>query len=254
MTLTTEVRVEGASVHVLATVHGLASEEERARAAFAAVSPRALAIGLSPEAVAGILHHLRERERLAREPPPPPPPRPAVPRRHKDGTLVEEDVDDPYEYEAEDLLTDSEAVYGLALQRYGKVRLPPRELTAAIVLAQAAKIPFFGVDFPEEEYAEVFTSNVTTWALLRYTRRTRKLEKRPPEAATARDFALAWDAALRKVRGYDAVEKARERRIAEAATVLARQHGRVLLLVEAAREAGVVAALRAPATPDAKAP
>lgn len=236
----TRVTVDGGTVHVVATVHGLASEEARVRDAFAAVRPRCVALGLSAESVAGLMHHLRTRD----EPRAPRPEPPAVPRRHKDGTLVEEDVEDDYEYEAAELLTDSEVVYGLSLQQFGKVLLPPRDLLAAVQLAGEADIPVRGVDLSEEEYGDAFARHLGTWALMRYTRRTRRLERRPPKAASAREFALAWDAELRRVTGYDALEQERERLIAERARALAREHGTVLLIVEVAREDGVLAALR----------
>lgn len=225
---TTAVEVPGGAVHVLATVHGLATEAARVEDAFRRVAPRVVALALGVEGVAGLRHHLaRKAEPVAPKAPAP-------------------DGDDPYEYDAEDLLADSEIAYGLALQKFGKVLLPPPDLLAAVRLADESKLPIYGVDFSEEQYGEAFAKHVTAWALFRYSRRSRRIEKRPPKAATAREFALAWDAHLTRVKGYATLEREREARIAAGAKALAREHGAVLLVVDPPREAGVLARLREP--------
>lgn len=238
------VAVDGGSVHVVSTIQGLAGEAERVRAAFEDVNPRVVALGLGPEGVAGLMHYLKEKERASVEPPPPPPEKPAEPRRHKDGTYYWEDVEDPYDYDAAEMLTESEAAYGIALRAFGDVKLPPRDLLVAVELAGKAGVPVLGVDLSEEEYGEEFSKRVSTWGLLRYTRRVNKLSRRPPKAENARDFVLAWDAALRRVKAVDGLERAREHTMADRARALAKEHGDVLLVVEVPREAGVVAALR----------
>jgi hypothetical protein len=206
------VAVEGGEVVVLATVQGLVAEAERVRAAFDAVSPRAVALGISPEAAGALLRH-----------------------------QPVEGVD------LFDELPDAEFAYAVRLQEYGEVGLPPPDLLEAARLAKERGVTLYGADLPEEKYEDVFAAEVSAWGLLRYGRVQRKLVKRPPAAPDARAFALAWDAAVRRVKGIDRVEKAREAHVAASARTLARQAGGpVLLVVDAAREAGVLQALRGP--------
>ncbi len=203
------VAVDGGEVILVATVQGLVAEAERVREAFEATQPRAVALGVSPEAAAALLRH---------EP--------------VEGV-------DPF-----DDLPDAELAYSVRLQEYGPVALPPPDLMEAVRLARAADVPVRGADLPEARYEDVFASEVSAWGLLRYGRVQRKLVKRPPKAADARAFALAWDAAVRRVKGIDRVERAREAHIASAARLIAREVGSpALLVLDAAREAGVLQAL-----------
>jgi hypothetical protein len=204
------VAVEGGEVVLLPTVRGLVSEAQRVREAFAEGRPTVVALGASPEATAALLRF---------EPSP--------------GLDLYED------------LPDAELAYSARLQAYGEVALPPPDLMEAARLAKEAGVPLRGADLPEARYEDVFAAEVSAWGLLRYGRVQRKLVKRPPAAADARAFALAWDAAIRKVKGLDRVEKARESHMAQAARLLVREHGGpALLVVDVARAEGVLACLR----------
>lgn len=206
----TRVTVPGGEVSVLATVHGLLAEKERVRAAFLDERPFAVALGVGPEAAAA----------LARYEPQP-------------------DVD-PFED-----LPDHDYVYSVRLSAFGPVDLPPPDLLEAARLAKEHGTPLYGVDLSEEAYEDAFAEEVGGWGFLRYGRIQKKLARAPPAAADARAFSLAWDAAIRKVKGIAAVEARRERHIAAGARALAEKvQGRVLLVVDAPREAGVLTALR----------
>lgn len=203
-------------VILLATVQGLVAEQERAIAALRKERPHVVAIAQSPESVAGLMRY---------EPDP-------------EADLFED-------------LPDHDLVYSLKLREFGDVSLPAPDLLAAIRWAQEHGAAVFGVDLPEESYEDLFTKQVSTWGFLRYGRIQRRLAKRPPRAADARSFTLAWDAAIRKVKGIARVEAERERAIARNALALAREKGaKVLLIVEAAREAGVAERLGEGSTRD----
>lgn len=203
--------VPGGEVLLLSTVQGLASEAARVREAFARAEPQAVALGLSPEAVAALLRYEPDPEA------------------------------DPFED-----LGDHEYVFAYKLKEYGEVGLPPPDVMEAVRLARESGVPLHGVDLTEERYEDAFTANVNWWGLLRYGRVQRKLARKPPHAPDARAFSLAWDARVRRVKGLARIEALREETIAAGARALAKQAGgRVLLLVDAPREAGVARALRA---------
>lgn len=198
-------RVGSGEVIVLGTVQGLASEAERALAAIEAEQPDIIALGVSAESVASLLRYVPDPEL----------------------DLIEE-------------LPDHDYVYSIKLREFGDVALPAPDLLAAVHWAQDHAIPIFGVDLAEETYEDLFTKEVSTWGFLRYGRIQRRLAKKPPRAADPLAFTLAWDAAIRRVKGIHRVEEHREDAIAANASQLAREKSaKVLLLLEAAREAGV---------------
>ncbi|HVM44616.1 MAG TPA: hypothetical protein VM582_01675 [Candidatus Thermoplasmatota archaeon] len=198
-------RIGEGEVLLLATVQGLVSERDRAYAALKVERPDVVAIAQSPESVATLLRY-----------------EPA-----EDEDLFED-------------LPDHDYVYSLRLREFGDVSLPAPDLLAAVRWAQDEGVPVFGVDMPEEAYEDLFTKEVSTWGFLRYGRIQRRLAKRPPKAKDPLSFTLAWDATIRKVKGIARVEAERERVIARNAAALAREKGaKVLLIVEAARQAGV---------------
>lgn len=209
------VRAPHGEVRVVATVQGLVAEADRVREAFRACAPKAVALGVSPEAAAALLRYEIDHE------------------------------NDPFED-----LPEHDYAYSIRLREYGDVALPPPDLQEAVHLAREAGVSVYGVDLPDETYEEMFTKEVSALALLRYGRIQRRLVKRPPKADDARGFTLAWDAAIRKVRGLDRLERAREERIAEQALALnGKVQGAVLLVVDLPRASGVLACLRASEAP-----
>lgn len=203
------VRSGDGEVVVLASVHGLVAERERVLRVLDAESPQVVAVGLSAESVATLLRY---------EPQP---------------------DEDPFED-----VPDHDFVYSVKLGEFGDVSLPPPDLLAAVRWARERGVACFGVDLGEEAYEELFTKSVSTWGLLRYGRIQRRLARKPPRAPDARAFSLAWDARIRNVKGIAKVESERERVMAASAARLARERGaRVVLVIDAPREQGVLQAL-----------
>ncbi len=203
--------VEGGEVVLVSTVQGLVSERDRVVEVLAKEDPAAVAFGLSPESVAELLRYRPEPDF------------------------------DPFEE-----LPDHDYIYSVKLAEYGDIDLPAPDLMGALAWARENERRFFGVDLTEEAYEDLFTRTVSTFGLLRYGRIQRNLAKRPPKAPDARAFAIAWDSRIRKVRGLRLVEAARERHMAsQVARVVAEVAGRVVLIVDAPREAGTAAAIRA---------
>ena len=202
-------------VLLFSTVQGLVSEVARVQEAFRDARPQALALGLSPESVAALLRYAPGMEGAS------------------EADLFED-------------LSDHEYVFAVKLKEYGEVALPPPDVLEAARLAQEAGAGVFGVDLTEEQYEDAFTDEIGALGLLRYGRVQRRLARRPPRAPDARSFSLAWDAAVRRVKGIARVEARREAAIAARARALAAEvGGTVLLLVDAPREEGVARALRA---------
>ena len=202
--------VGSARVHVLGAVHGLMSEAAVVEEAFRASQPDAVALGIAPGELDGLDEHARG---------------------------------EPSEPDQEVTIDPSEH-YALGLSRYGDIGLPPPDLVAAVALAREHGVEPVAVDLDGTQYDEIFAANVGPFAFFRYGRRVQKMGKRPPRAPDAVAFALAWDARIRALRGFDRVEAAREEAIARRVEDLATRHRSVLVLVDVARAEGVVARLK----------
>jgi hypothetical protein len=211
MTQVERVRLPVGEVVVVASVHGLVAEADAVRDAFDDARPAAVALAVAPEAAAALARYQPDPEH------------------------------DPFEE-----LPDHEVAYATALAAYGDVDLPPPDLREAARLAAERAVPLYGVDLGEEAYEDAFTEEVGGWGFLRYGSVQRGLARKPPKAADAHAFSLAWDAAVRRVSGIARVEARREAHIGATTRALAeRVNGPVLLVVDAPRASGVLAALRA---------
>lgn len=196
-----EVRVGGSSVLVVDTVFGLEAEADVVDDALEGFDPDAVALGVSPSELDGLDEYLA----ASGEPPTPEPDR-----------------------------------YAEGLAEFGAISLPPPSLLAAVSAARARDLPLEALDLPEEAYTETFTDQVSTWQLFWNTRREKKLARNPPDVATAREYALAWDRERRRSDGLAHLEAKRELHMADRLRELAGRHHRVLAVVETPRAAGVV--------------
>lgn len=203
------LRVGAGTVHVVGTASGLADEGPRVTDFLSTLQPTVVALGVSPDEVEALRQFM------------------ATP---------EEELEDVEEAEYD-------PGYAQGLLQFGEILLPPPDLTSALEWASAANARVEGIDLPQHEYDQAFASNVGTLEVLFYGRKTRKLGKRPPKAATARDFVIAWDRKLRESRGVARVEALREQHMADRLAALAEGGASVVAVVAASREEGILQAL-----------
>jgi hypothetical protein len=167
--------------------------------------------------------------------------------------------EDPSDYDDFGLfVSTSDLVFMKLLSRFGEVEAPPPSYQEAMRYGNEKGVPVLAVDFDDDAYTDVFLHNVSAFTLIRQGRVLRKLSKRRFKEKTPEGFALAWDARVNRLRGYHAVEKAREERLAAGVAGAATSHQRILAVVEVERAAGVLAAFdhasRAMVAPRAAAP
>jgi len=139
-------------------------------------------------------------------------------------------------------LSTSDLVFSRHLSRWGEVEAPAPSYQAAVRLAHRGGLEVVAADFDDEEYTDVFLNSVSAFSLVRQGRRLRRLAKRRFRARTAEEFALEWDGAVTRIRGYGKVERAREARVGRSVAAAARRHERVLAVVEFERLQGVLEA------------
>jgi hypothetical protein len=200
---------DGARYLVLAPVRGLLSELPDLLARLDAFAPDAVAVGLSPDEAASLREHFVGRSS-----------EPLVP------------------------LAPSEVAEVRALAKFGDVSVPNPAYPAVLAWGEARQVPVEAADPTDDNYALMFTDNISYTELVRRTLRERKLTRSPPQAQSADEFAVAWGARLSKSGGSARLALARDAVLARGARALGARHSRVAVVVERERFTNVVAALR----------
>ena len=202
----TSVHVRGATIRLLGVVHGLEREGKRVQQAFLAFEPDCCAVGIPKEDV----ETLRECR----------------------------GIDQP-EFET----TSERDVFFEQLATYGTVTVPPVDLVAAVTLADEEDIPLEGIDLDDEEYASLFTDEISLFGLMFNRWKNRRAEKKSFEAATAEDFVLRWDSRFNATRSFQAIKQAQEKHMADRIWQLAGRYSRILAVIPYERFDGVAAGL-----------
>jgi hypothetical protein len=187
-------------LRLIGVVRGLASEAAKSVQALAQFAPAAVGLGLSPAELEAIEAHFV-------------------------GTPVEPVVP----------LGQTELAEAKSLVRFGEVGVPNPAFLEIIGWGKARGIPVEGIDPDDEVQAEQFVAHIGYLELVRRTIRERRAGRRPPKAANADAFAIAWDRETRPGGGSERYALAREQSLLEALTVLREDHARAAVVVDRER-------------------
>lgn len=239
-----------ARVLFLATVRGLTRESQEVADAAGRFEPTCVALSLGGRELQEVEEVLKERGEM----PGAEGNRPAASaiKHGPSGLPVETHrPDDPSEetdYADFGLfLSTSDLVFSRHLTRWGEVEAPPPSFQEAVRVGHRGGLEVVAADFDDEDYTDLFLKAVTPFSLVRQGRRLRKLAKRTFKARNAEQFALEWDEAVTRIRGYAEVERAREQKVGSSIAAAAARHERVLAVVEYERLDGVLKAFDAAA-------
>jgi hypothetical protein len=199
--------VGGGNILLVPVIRGLVSEGDRIRKLADGFGPEVIALSISPEE----LKALREHDGKDAEP--------------LSGTVEEN-------------------VYEAGLAAFGDVKRPPRCFVAALDVAKGRGVEAVGVDLTEEEFTRAYCQLVSGWDFVRRALGRGRFSRGKFEMSSAEAFVLDWDRKLRKVRGYDSLEKRREAQISRGIGELSRRGARIMALVEVERVVGVLERLR----------
>jgi hypothetical protein len=237
---TAEFDYAGARILLIGSVRGLTSEAAEVAKEFARFAPDAVALPVGPRELEEIEQTLADKAD----------PKPAKKGGKKTGPTGIKDetlANDPVGGDIEDLglfVSSSDMVYLRKLARYGDVEMPPPSYQEALGLARKAGLPCFGVDLDDEGYTDAFIANISLYQMWRQGRRLRKMMLRKFTTKDAEAFALQWDVEETRVRGYFALQQAREQKMANGLAVAAREHARLLAVIEIERMGGAMEYMR----------
>jgi chemotaxis response regulator CheB len=195
------IRIDSSSLTILPVVKGLASEADEVTKAFEELRPEVIALSISREEMAG----LRNRE----------------------------DYD---KYEPSDL----EIIYQAFLETFGEVRLPPPAYVRALDISEKNGVPIIPLDMSDEVYTEAYCENVSTGDMIKESFFARRATGKKFDLSSPQAFAVSWDKRVNKAKGFQALEKAREKHIANALSNLSKKYKIALALIEVERADGVI--------------
>ncbi len=146
----------------------------------------------------------------------------------------------------EGLKEDSEGMaqqyeYYLAhLSRYGKIAVPPPDIKRAYELSMENEIEFHTIDVDDDEYANLLVKNVSIIALIRHSRKMKKLNKIDIKAESAEEFVRKWDEYMNSIKGFRKIEEAREKAMAENIVKICDKCKKILAIIPLERSNGVI--------------
>lgn len=196
-----ELNLNGKKYVFYGTVRGLLSEAEEIEKIFNDLRPDLLMVGISKEDLDGLVTYL----------------------------------DSPFVAE----ISDYEIIWGINLQRFGKVKLPVPSYLKAVELCKKENVKIVPIDIDENEYSELYTKKVSTLMLIRHSLRKKKLYRKRFDAKTPEEFSLQWDREITKISGLREIEDEREKHMAK--SIIENREGKnVFVVVDYERMDGVI--------------
>jgi len=186
-----EIRIGKGVVYLLPIIHALKGEEEKVREAFEKIKPDCIAMALPPE----------------------------------DLEMVDK-LDKNQDFE----MSLQHQYYLMHLSNYGEISLPPKDIIVAHKMAKEKGIEIKAVDVDDEEYAELLTQHVSLIALIRHSRKIKKMAKKKFRARNAEEFVVEWDREINSIKGFREIEEIRMERMVERISKLGEKHARILAI------------------------
>ena len=197
-----KIQVGTSKIYLPKIINGLTSEIAKVKKAYNNIKPDAMAIQSSKEELKGLRKVVEGEE---------------------------------FEY----FLSNYEEIYARKLASFGEVKVPPPCYEEAMRLCLGEGIPIIAIDMDDVLFADVFCESVSGLDLFRHSLRVKWLRKKRFKAKTAEEFVLEWDRHINKLKGFRNLESRREQHMAKELLSLAKEHKRILCIIEIQRADGV---------------
>ena len=194
------VDFNGSTILFLPVVKGLVSEGDAVEKAITEENPDAIAVSISKEELAALGHK-----------------------------------DDYDKYEPSDI----EEIYGVLLETFGEVKIPPPCYVKALDVGTEKSITMVPIDMNEELYTETYCFEVGGLDIIRESMFVRRAHKKKFDLSSAGAFAVDWDRKINKPGGFRKLNHKREAHMADVLRNLAGKYKKVLAVVEYERSKGV---------------
>ena len=200
------VEIKGSTILFLPVVKGLVSEGDAVEKAINEENPDAVVISVSKEELAALEHK-----------------------------------DDYDKYEPSDI----EEIYGVLLESFGEVKIPPPCYVKALDAGTAKNITLIPMDMNEDLYTETYCYEIGGLDLIRESMFVSRAHRKRFDLSSAGAFALDWDKKVNKPSGFRNLNRKREEHMADVLRKLAGKYPKILVVVEYERSDNVAKLLGA---------
>ncbi|MGD0818147.1 MAG: hypothetical protein ABR986_07080 [Methanomassiliicoccales archaeon] len=194
------VEINGSTIQFLPVVKGLVSEGDEVEKAIIEEDPDAIAISISKEELAALGN--------------------------------KEDYD---KYEPSDI----EEIYGVLLETFGDVKIPPPCYVKARDVGTSKNITMVPIDMNEELYTETYCYEIGGLDLIRESMFVKRAHRKRFDFASAGSFAVDWDKKINKPGGFRKLNLKREEHMADALRKLTGKYRTILAVIEYERSESV---------------
>ncbi len=196
------LEIRGSSVVILGVINGLVSEIEIVKEALERHKPGALGVALSASEVDGV--RIWNRDSSAKP-----------------------------DY------TEFDAFYTREMSKYGEIKLPSPPFSYTIGVSDAAGIPLSPLDIDDDEYSELYLKNVSPVSLFFSSLLNRRSRKKSV-GGTVEEAVCTIDRLAMRPKGLAAVERERERHIAENIRSQCKEYSPFFAVIAYERAGGVL--------------
>ena len=193
------LKLNGKDYLIYGTVRGMLSEEKDIEKIFIEFKPDLIMVGISKEDLEGLFEFI------------------------KNPFMVD--------------ISDYEIIWGLNLQRFGKLPVP--SYLKAVEMSLKENVRIVAIDLDEKEYSELYTNKISTFMLIRHSLRKKKLYRKRFSAKTPEEFSLQWDNEINRISGFREIEDEREAHMARMISGN-REGERVFVVVDYERMEGIL--------------
>ena len=135
---------------------------------------------------------------------------------------------------------DLDVVYLYKLKTFGDVDMPDPAFTYAVDEFSKKNISVIPLDMSDDEFAEAYCREVSTFDFLKEGKIVSKAMKREFDSSSPKAFIMEWDALINEVKGYRKMNKVKEEFIARQIQDIAKYRRNVLILVDYERFDGIM--------------
>ena len=138
---------------------------------------------------------------------------------------------------------DIDVVYLYKLKSFGDVDMPDPAFTYVVDEFSKKGISVIPLDMSDDEFAEAYCREVSTWDFLKENKIVAKAMKKEFTSTSPEDFIMEWDSLINEIKGYRKMNALKEEFIAQQILDITKYRKSALVLVDYERSERIISLL-----------